>query len=53
MAGQSSKLNVSEVSKTIKKLEHNSQTNSNGSKSGSETNQQVGAKNKMQELEVC
>lgn len=49
MAGQSTKLSVKDVSSVIKKLEHNTQTNSNGAQSGAETNQQVNAKKKMQE----
>ena len=48
MSGQSSKLSVGDVSKTIKKLEYNSQTNSNGARSGAETNQQVNRKGTMQ-----
>ena len=48
MSGQSSKMTVGDVSKTIKKLEHNSQTAGNGAKSGAETNQQVNRKGTMQ-----
>jgi hypothetical protein len=50
MAGQSSKLTTNEVSKTIKSLENNSQTNSNGANSGAETNQQVNRKGTKQPL---
>lgn len=48
MAGQSSQMSVKEVSKTIKGLEHNQQTNSNGACSGAETNQQNNRRDTMQ-----
>ena len=44
MSGQSAKMTTGEVFKTIKGLEHNSQTKSNGASSGHETNQQNNAK---------
>ena len=50
MAGQAARLGVSEVAKTIKKLEHNDHTRGNGACSGEETNQQVSRKNTKQPL---
>jgi hypothetical protein len=48
MAGQSAFKSVKEVKACISKIECNKQTDGNGSKSGAETNKQLGRSGTMQ-----